>query len=833
MKTDDCRLDVVEATKEISVNAIDIKFHSVVLSAGGSSQESTKTTFDEEKQWATFSFDNVVPAGSKGSLTIKFTGELNDKMAGFYRSSYKDAETGETRFLATTQMEPTDARRAFPCFDEPALKATYEVTLIADKKLTCLSNMDVSGEKDLDNGKKAVSFNKSPPMSTYLLAFIVGDLDYIETDAFRLPVRVYAPRGQSHLGKFSLDLAARTLEFYEKTFDSPYPLPKMDMVAIPDFSAGAMENWGLVTYRVVDLLLDETKSGASTKQRVAEVVQHELAHQWFGNLVTMDFWDGLWLNEGFATWMSWYSCNVFYPEWRVWDGYVTDNLQRALGLDSLRSSHPIEVPVKKADEINQIFDAISYSKGSCVLRMISKWIGEDVFMEGIRRYLKKHAYGNTTTGDLWAALSDASGKDVSKVMDIWTKKIGYPVVTVKEDGNKLSVKQNRFLRTADVTPEEDETLFPVFLALRTKDGIDNSLTLSEREQIFDLKDPDFFKVNADSSGIYRTLYTPERLEKLGEASKSGLLTVQDRAGLIADAGALAQSGYQKTSGLLALLKGFKEEKDFVVWDEITSRLAAVRGAWLFEDDATKAALKTFTKDLVAPYAHQVGWEFSQDDDHVQQQLKALLFGVAGLAGDEKIISASKDLFAKFVAGDKTAIHPNIRGSVYAIVLANGDKKTWDQVLDAYHQGSTADERNTALRALGRSKDPEAIKATLALSISKEVKEQDIYLPLTALRTHPEGIRALWSWAQDNWALLERKLPPGLSMLGTVVQIVTSGFCHLDDIKGIEKYFGDRSTKGFERGLAQSLDGIRVKARWVERDDADIKKWLETEGYLKN
>jgi aminopeptidase 2 len=251
-----------------------------------------------------------------------FSGILNDNMAGFYRSSFK-AEDGSTTYMATTQMEPTDARRAFPCFDEPALKAKFTVTLVADDKMTCLSNMDVASEKTVESkvtgGKrKAVTFNPTPLMSTYLLAFIIGELNYIETNSFRVPVRVYAPKDKDiEHGRFSLELAAKTLAFYEETFSSDFPLPKMDMIAIPDFSAGAMENWGLVTYRVVDVLIDEKVSGAAVKQRVAETVQHELAHQWFGNLVTMDFWDGLWLNEGFATWMSWYSCNVFYPDWKV------------------------------------------------------------------------------------------------------------------------------------------------------------------------------------------------------------------------------------------------------------------------------------------------------------------------------------------------------------------------------------------------------------------------------------------------------------------------------------------------------------------------------------
>ncbi|KAI9818054.1 MAG: Aminopeptidase 2 mitochondrial [Pycnora praestabilis] len=799
---------------------------------------SPELTYNKDTQTTTISLGKTIPAGRKVQLTQSFTGTLNDNMAGFYRSSWKDND-GKTKWIASTQMEATDARRALPSFDEPALKSTFTITLVADQKLTCLSNMDVASETEVDSAmsggkKKAVKFNKTPLMSTYLLAFIVGELNCVETNNFRIPVRVFAtPDKDIEHGRFSLELAARTLKFYEKTFDSPFPLPKMDMVAIPDFSAGAMENWGLITYRVVDLLFDEKTSGAATKQRIAEVVQHELAHQWFGNLVTMDFWDGLWLNEGFATWMSWYSCNTFYPEWKVWQGYVTDTLQGALSLDSLRSSHPIEVPVKRADEINQIFDAISYSKGSCVLRMISKHLGEDTFMEGIRRYLKKHAYGNTQTGDLWAALSDASGQNVEKIMDIWTKNVGYPVVTVAENegSSTINVKQNRFLRTADVKPEEDETLFPVFLGLRTKEGVNEDLTLSTREKDFKVTDLDFFKLNADHSGIYRTSYSPVRLEKLGKAAKDGLLSVEDRAGMIADAGSLASSGYQKTSGILSLLKSFDSESEFVVWDEITTRITSIRNAWIFEDEHVKEALKSFQRDLVSAKAHKAGWEFTENEDHIQQQFKALLFGAAGLSGDEKVIDSAVKLFQKFADGDRKAISPNIRGSVYAIALANGGEKEYDIILNEYRTAKDADERNTALRSLGRAKDPSLVKRTLSLPLSDEVKGQDIYLPLGSLRTHKDGIVALWKWCQINWPELEKKLPPGLTMLGTVVQICTASLTHEDQIEDVKRFFEKRSTKGFDRGLAQSYDSIRAKASWLRRDKEDVATWLSHNGYL--
>lgn len=762
---------------------------------------SPEVTYDQDAQTTTVKFKETIPAGSKAQIKQTFTGQLNDNMAGFYRSSYKD-KNGQKKYIATTQMEPTDARRAFPCFDEPALKAKFTVTLVADKGKTCLSNMDVDQVFEVDSkitgGKRqATKFTTSPLMSTYLVAFIVGDLNYIETKNFRVPIRVYATPDQDiEHGRFSLELAARTLAFYEKAFDSEFPLPKMDMVAIPDFSAGAMENWGLITYRIVDVLLDEKTSGASMKERIAETVQHELAHQWFGNLVTMDFWDGLWLNEGFATWMSWYSCNAFYPEWKVWQTYVIDNLQSALSLDSLRSSHPIEVPVKRADEINQIFDAISYSKGSSVLRMISKYMGEDVFIQGVRDYIKKHAYGNTQTGDLWAALAKASGKPVESVMDIWTKNVGFPVVTVSENPTKstINVKQNRFLRTGDVRPEEDKTIYPVFLGLRTKDGVDESITLSEREGEFKVPDLDFFKLNADHTSIYRTSYTPERLEKLGKAAKDGRLTVEDRAGMIADSGALAASGYQKTSGLLSLLKGFDTESEYVVWNEMLTRIGTLRAAWLFEDQRVKDALKAFQRSLVSEKAHQVGWQFSPDDDHILQQLKALTFGSAGMSDDPVVVNAAKDMFKRFAEGDRSAIHPNIRGSVFSIVLKNGGEKEYDVILDRFRNAPTSDEKNTALRTLGAAEDPALIKRTLDLASGDEVKNQDIYMPLAGLRGHTNGIEARWEWLKTNWDAIYKRLPPSLGMLGSVVQITTSSFCTEKQLKEVEEFFASKDTK---------------------------------------
>ncbi|KAI8635130.1 peptidase family M1-domain-containing protein [Xylariaceae sp. FL1651] len=831
--------DVQEETRSISLHTIELDIHSAHIKSGDATVTSSSAiTYDEATQVSKIELKDAVAKG-KTQLELKFTGQLNDSMAGFYRSTYKKPD-GSEGILATTQMEANDCRRAFPCFDEPLHKANFTVTLIADKHLTCLSNMDVASETDVHSEmsgttKKAVKFNPTPLMSTYLVAFIIGELNYIETKKFRVPIRVYAPASSDiEHGRFSLDLAARTLEYYEKIFGAEFPLPKMDMVAIPDFAAGAMENWGLITYRVVDLMLDEKASGAAMKERVAEVVQHELAHQWFGNLVTMDWWEGLWLNEGFATLMSWLSCNHFYPEWKVWENYVADNLQSALGLDSLRSSHPIEVPVKRASEVDQIFDAISYSKGSCVLRMISTYLGEDVFLEGVRRYIKKHAYGNTQTNDLWAALEDASGKPVREIMSIWTKNVGFPVVQVTENAgdSSIHVKQNRFLRTGDTKPEEDQVIYPVFLGLRTKDGVDESLTLSKREGVYQLSDLDFFKLNANHTSIYRTSYSPERLEKLGQAAKEGKLTVEDRAGMIADAGALAISGYQKTSGVLNLLKGFDTEESFVVWSEIITRVATVQSAWIFEDEAVKDGLEAFVKELISERAHKLGWTFSDNDGHVEQQFKAMLFGAAGMAGDKKIIVAAKEMFAKYKGGDKSAIHPNIRGSVFGMALKYGGKEEYDAIMNLYHASTNSDERNTALRCIGRAKDPELIQRTLDFVLSSEVKSQDLYLPASGLRSHAEGVEALFNWLTEKWPEIYKRLSGNPPILGSMVSICTSSFTKPGQLERVEKFFKDVDTKSFDQPLAQSKDAIRSKISWLQRDRDDVANWVKENGYKK-
>lgn len=819
---------VNEDTDYITLNSLEIEIQEAIINGSAVSDIS----FNVDKQTVTFKLPQPLAQGSNAKLALKFTGDLNNKMAGFYRSSYQ--ENGETKYLATTQMEPTDCRRAFPSYDEPSAKAKFTISLIAEKSLVALSNMDEASTVELADNKKKVTFNTTPLMSTYLVAFIVGDLKYVENNDYRVPIKVWATPGSEHLGQYSADIAAKTLSFFDKKFDIPYPLPKCDMVAIHDFSAGAMENFGLITYRTIDLLLDPLNTNIVTKQRVTEVVMHELAHQWFGNLVTMDFWDGLWLNEGFATWMSWYACDSLYPDWKVWESYVSDSLQHALTLDALRASHPIEVPVKRADEINQIFDAISYSKGSSLLKMISRWLGEDVFIKGVSNYLKKHKWGNTKTSDLWEALSDVSGQDVVKVMDIWTKNVGFPIVHVEEAGSDIKVTQHRFLATGDVKPEEDSILYPVFLGLKTSSGLDETAVLDSRSTTLTLPTSDgFFKINGDQAGIYRTAYTSSRWIKLGQAGVEGKLSVEDRVGLVADAGSLASSGFIETTSFLNLIKSWSKESNFVVWDQILSDIGSVKSAFIFEAEEFKDALNLFTVDLISEKLKSIGWEFSDNDSFADQQLKGSLFASAANAGHAEVIDFSQKSFAAYVAGDKKAINPNLRATIFNVVAKLGDEHTFEQLLNIYKNPQSNEEKIAALRSFGRFTKPEILDKVTALLLQTDiVKQQDIYIPMQGLRAHKLGVEKLWAWLTENWDKVYEILPPGLSMLGSVVTIATSGFTKKEQRDAVEKFFATKNTKGFDQGLARSLDIIASKGNWASRDGQVISEWLSENGYSK-
>ncbi|KAI5295685.1 hypothetical protein KEM52_000557 [Ascosphaera acerosa] len=802
-------------------------------------------------------------------------------MSGFSRAKYTPATTpheatptdGEHHYMLSTQFEACDARQAFPCFDEPNLKATFDFEMEIPKGLTALSNMPVKETRAGANDKlEVVSFQTTPIMSTYLLAWALGDFEYVEAmterkykDGKPIPVRIYTTRGLKDQAQFAVSYAHRTVDYFSEVFDVDYPLPKMDMLAVHEFASGAMENWGLVTYRTTAILFEEGKSDSRYKNRVAYVIAHELAHQWFGNLVTMDWWNELWLNEGFATWVGWLAIDHFHPEWQIWSQFVAEATQSAEELDSLRASHPIEVPVKNALEVDQIFDKISYLKGSSVIRMLAIHLGRRTFLKGVSDYLKQHAYGNAKTSDLWDALSKASGQDVNAQMDDWIRKIGVPLVTVKEDPKDmgtLHLSQKRFLSSGDCKPEEDETTWYIPLAVRS--GIDNfrltnisykPLAMTKKEET--IKDLDeevrneaddeyhpartdfWYKLNTSNASFFRTSYPEERLAALGQ--KLELITTEDKIGLIGDAAALAVSGDGSTSSLLALTEGFDKEDNTLVWKQLSSSLSHLRSVF-GDDEETSASLKKFILKLVSKPIEQVGWEFKPDEDYLTGQLRQLLIPLAGHAGHEGVIAEARKRFDAWAAGDKAAIDANLRSAIFSIVISSSSAKAktdgdaaagkaeYDIVMAEYKNTKSIDGKEICLSALGRTRNPALYADFMKFLLDPAVAMQDIHTGAASLAANVETRKPFWDFIKANWDALEGKMTANRIVLQRFVQLSLSKFADEAVAKDITAFFENKDRSGYDRGLEVVLDTIRTNAKYRVRDAEAVKAWLKEHGY---
>ncbi|KAL4894644.1 peptidase family M1-domain-containing protein [Aspergillus ambiguus] len=840
-------LSVKRPTKELVLNSkeIEIQTAEVLSKDGAKLATASDISYDKKSERVTFTFpQEITPADT--ILSIAFTGTMNNAMAGFYRSKYKPvvepaADTpkeDDFYYMFSTQFESCEARRAFPCFDEPNLKATFDFEIEVPRGQTALSNMPVKSERDGSKpGLKFVTFERTPVMSTYLLAWAIGDFEYVEAMTQRkyngksIPVRVYTTRGLKDQARFALECAHRTVDYFSEIFEIEYPLPKADLLAVHEFAMGAMENWGLVTYRTTAVLFDEGKSDTRYKNRIAYVVAHELAHQWFGNLVTMDWWNELWLNEGFATWVGWLAVDHFYPEWNVWSQFVAEGVQQAFQLDSLRASHPIEVPVKNALEVDQIFDHISYLKGSSVIRMLSNHLGQETFLRGVAAYLKAHAYGNATTNDLWSALSQASNKDVNSFMDPWIRKIGFPVVTVAEEPGQISVRQNRFLSTGDAKPEEDQTTWWVPLGIKSGAKMENvnSLALvSKSDTIRDVGQDSFYKINKDLSGFYRTNYPAARLAKLGQSLD--LLSTEDKIGLIGDAAALAVSGEGTSAALLALLEGFKGETNYLVWSQVSSSLGNLRSVFS-QNEAVTAGLKKFTSSLSSPAAEKIGWEFKEGEDYLTVQLRKLLISMAGIGGDEKIIAEAKRRFDLWASGkDKSAVHTNLRSAIFGISVSEGSRAEYEAVKQEYLKTNSVDGKEICLATMGRTKEAALVTDYLDFVFSDKVAVQDLHNGAVSLAANSKVRHLLWEYMKKNWAAVESRLSTNNVVFERFVRMGLSKFADAQIGAEIATFFQDKDTGAYDRALVIVSDSIRTNARYQERDAALVLEWLQAHGY---
>merc|ERR550534_3346865 len=578
--------DVCIATDKIVTHAKELLISSATFTPSeGAAMPASEITVRVKDMTATMGFDEVLPVG-KGTLEITFRGVLNDQLAGFYRSQYVDSK-GVKRHMATTQFEAIDARRCFPCWDEPDRKAVFVVTLVYPADLTALSNMPSSRCEIRKDGRRSESFMPTPKMSTYLLAFCIGEFEFIsgQTKGGTL-AKIYCCPGNIPRCSYALKCCMRALDFYNDFFGRPYPLPKMDMIAIPDFAAGAMENWGLVTYREVALLCDEATVSATQKQRICTVITHELAHQWFGNLVTMEWWDDLWLNEGFASFMQTWARDKLYPDWQMWEQFTITEAESALMLDSLKSSHPIQVPIRHAEEVEEVFDLISYNKGSCVVRMIYCMLGPELFREGLTLYFQRHAYGNTVTTDLWAAWEKVSGKPIEKIMACWTLQMGFPIVTVvncRRGSNSkeavLTLKQDWFLADGGEVKEDEKKVWSIPLFIGKKDAKDAELVIMDTQEtevkvsLINGQD-DWITINYGQYSLFRTAYSSDMIVKLLKAvsSRDPSLPAENRAAMISDAYAQVKAGKIDVVDVIHLVHASSQDMSYIVWHKISQVL---------------------------------------------------------------------------------------------------------------------------------------------------------------------------------------------------------------------------------------------------------------------
>ncbi|XVE70868.1 hypothetical protein DITRI_Ditri10aG0105300 [Diplodiscus trichospermus] len=776
----------------------------------------------------------LFPKGREFWILIGFEGVLNDKMKGFYRSTYE--HNGEKKNMAVTQFEPAYARQCFPCWDEPAFKAKFKITLLdVPSELVALSNMPVFEEK-VNGHMKTVYYQESPLMSTYLVAVVIGLFDYIEAYTSNgIKVRVYCQVGKANQGKFALDVAVKTLGFYEDHFDMLYSLPKLDMVASPDFAAGAMENYGLVTYRETDLLYDDQHSAAANKQRVATVVAHELAHQWFGNLVTMEWWTDLWLNEGFATWMSYLAKDELFPDWKIWTQFFDHESSEGLRLDGLAESHPIEVEVNHASEIDEIFDIISYKKGASIIRMLRDYAGGEHFQNSLATYIKRHAWSNARTEDLWAAL-EGNGEPVNKIMNSWTKQKGYPVVSVKMKNQTLEIKQSQFLYSG--SHGDGQWIIPIIFCSGDYDSR-KSFLLEKRSETLDIKDffsdaskssdPAFswIKLNVEQIGFFRVKYDEGLAAKLRYAIENKYLSVIDRLGILDDSFALCMARQMSLTSLLTFMSAYREELEHTVLSNLIKITDKVGRVVADARPELMNYIKQFFIGLFLHSAEKLGWDPKEGESHLDAMSRGDIFTALAMLGHEETLNEATSRFHAFLDNRNTPLlHPDIRKAAYVAVMQkvnSSNKAGFESLLRVYRETDLSQEKTRILGSLASCPDQDVILEALNFSLSSEVRSQDAVFGLSVSK---EGREVAWKWLKDNWDHILTTYGSGFLVTRFVSSIV-SPFASSDKVKEVKGFFANRTKPSIARTLKQSIEQVQINAKCVHsiRNEKDLAKTL--------
>lgn len=743
-------------------------------------------------------------------IELDFSGKITRPMNGLYPCFFQ--EDGVEKKLLATQFESHHAREVFPCIDEPEAKATFDLTLTTPVGETVLANTPIASQTKAGKQMTTV-FETTPKMSSYLLAFVIGDMKHLEaTTKDGVLVRAYATPQNVKLNKFALDVAVKCLEFYNDYFDIPYPLPKCDLIALPDFASGAMENWGCITFREHCMFVDPKNTSLPTKQYVAMVVAHELAHQWFGNLVTMRWWTDLWLNEGFASWIEYLAIDKLFPEWEMWTQFITDEQQGAMRLDSLENTHAIEVPVRHPDEIRSIFDTISYGKGASVIHMLHEYLGPTAFRDGLRHYLKIHAYGNTDTVDLWKALAEVSKQPVESFMNAWTSQPGLPIVSASIEGKQLTLRQARYYSNPKQA-KDTKVLWPV----PTNAGLEPAL-LKNQEQHWDLpSNHNNLKLNQGQGGFYRVAYDPAYLHQLAERTD---LAPLDRLGILSDAFETAKAGYSTTRGALDLLQYYKDEDNNAVWDVMAGGINGIRG--VMDDDSLREAMKPFVRQLVAKQLKRLGWTAKPGETHFDSLLRPTMIGLAAVSDDPSVLKKCHDLFANMK--DPEEIAPDLRGIVYNTAARHGDVKTFKRLLKIHDASTNSEERTTLAAALTGFQQPAIIKQALSLITTDTVRLQDVgyWVAYSFMNRHAK--QQTWKWLQTNWGWLEEHLGTDMSFSRFPMYAAR---CFSDEsfLKDFTAFFEPKLTPALERAYRQGVETIEWQSAWKTRDLKAIREFF--------
>ncbi|KAK7047331.1 Aminopeptidase 2 mitochondrial [Paramarasmius palmivorus] len=854
-------LQINEETSQIVLNALDLTIGDVsIVTTENQVLIPTTQSLDKEKERATFQFPAKIPAGSTAKLHIKFEADLTQNLSGYYKSSWKDKE-GKVSYYALTQFEPTAARRAFPCWDEPALKATFTMKMISLHDTVSLFNTSASSEESYDTTAdlyglfssatadqkaqqwKISQFEATPKMSTYIVAYANGRLESLQTTytspltGKTIPLRVYATTQNISQCQYVLDVTAKVLGVYEKVFDIAYPLPKLDTVVADDFDAGAMENWGLIIGRAAAYCIDPEKGSLKDKQRVMGIQSHEVAHMWFGNITTMEWWTYLYLNEGFASLMGeaiipicclvqrWSNKIVrLWPEWKMFSHFVALHINSAFNLDSLLSAHPVEVDCPDANKIGQIFDALSYSKAASVLRMLSDFVGEDQFLKGVSVYLKDHLYGNSVTKDLWKGISTATGVDVAEIMDTYITKAGYPVIQVTETANEIHVRQDRFLKTGIAAGGDNETIWHVPLNIRTVSPSGevktDKVVLQQREANFVVNTKLPFKLNGSSTGYFRVLYTPERFDAIAAelANPDSPFDESDRLGLLQDVAAFARAGLLSFGNALSTMSKFKPCREYLPWSVISTDWSRMTSLW-WENPRVHELLSAFGRDLFKALVVELGYESSPSDSPDTALLRESAVLQSLQAGMKKLKSRF-DQYTK--TGDYASIPLDLEEAILVAAVRHGGPAEYDAVQRIVENPRSAKSQLKAL--LCSTEDPVLIQKTFDYML-EGAKDQDVLYFFRALGQNRMTRRKLVEVFKDKYDDLYARFKAGFG-LSLLVKMAFDNLSTSKDYEETQKFFLTKDTTMYSMNVSQCLDSIKANTQCIEQCTAELLGYLE-------